>query len=48
MVVQVAVSGRLPIRLLLGHDVPELFSLLAISSESARVEPGSSSDLKPT
>ena len=45
MVVQAAMSGRLPVQLLLGRDVPELFSLLAISSESARVEPGSSSDL---
>ena len=45
MVVQAAVSGRLPIQLLLGCDVPELFSLLAISSEFAMVEPGSSSDL---
>ena len=32
MVVQAAVLGRLPIQLLLGRDVPELFSLLAISS----------------
>ena len=45
MLVQAAVSGRLPVQLLFGRDVPELFSLLAISSESARVEPGSSSDL---
>ena len=37
MTIRAGVSDRLPVQLLLGRDVPELFSLLAISSETDRV-----------